>query len=76
MDNIIKFPTIEVKFGTIEELNEQVLSVYIKTITDVINASRGDINALTNIRNFAKEVVWLTDSLIYELKNPNGEKRV
>lgn len=63
----LKAPTIEIKFGTCNETNEQVLSVYIKTLTDAINAARGDKAALESLNRLAKEAVWVTDGLIYEL---------
>lgn len=66
--NDIKVPTIEIKFGTCSQTNEQILSVYIKTLTDAVNAARGDMKALEKLHHLGKELVWITSGLIYELK--------
>ncbi len=59
---------IVIKFGTCNETNEQIFDVYVKSITDAVNAARGDMEALERLHNLGKELVWITDGLIYELK--------
>lgn len=63
----LKAPIIEIKFDKCSQTNEQILSVYIKSFEDAINAARGNKEALENLNRLAKEAVWLTDGLIYEL---------
>lgn len=70
----LKAPRIEIKFGTCNETNEQIFSVYVKTITDAVNAARGDVAALEKLHRLGKELAWITDGLIYELKRETASE--
>lgn len=59
-------PTIEIKFGTCSQTNEQILSVWVKTLNDAIKCAGGDSKALLELNRMAKEAVWLTDHLMYQ----------
>lgn len=64
----LKAPKIEIKFSTCSQTNEQIFDVYVKTITDAVNAARGDLAALERLHNLGKELTWITSGLIYEIK--------
>jgi hypothetical protein len=59
-------PTIEIKFGTCQQTNEQIKSVYVNCFREAIAAARGNKEALEELNRLSKEAVWMTDSLIYE----------
>lgn len=61
--------SIQIKFSTCSQTNEQIFDVYVKTLTDAVNAARGDKEALKKLNNLGKELKWLTGSLIEEIEN-------
>ncbi len=63
----LKQPII-IKFGTCNETNEQIFDVYLKTIKDGVLAASGDLEALERFNRLGKELVWITDELIFKLK--------
>jgi len=65
--NKFKFPSIEIKFGNCSQTNEQIMSVYIKTIKDALAAARNDKKALSEWNKLFKEGVWMTDDLLNRL---------
>jgi hypothetical protein len=60
---LLSFPLIEIKFGTCSQTNEQILSIYIKGISDAINAARGDYKALTELSRLFAEARYLAKDL-------------
>lgn len=64
---------IQIKFSTCSQTNEQIFDVYVKTLTDAVNAARGDKEALERLHRLGKELAWVTDGLIYELKREEGK---
>ncbi len=63
----LKQPII-IKFGTCNETNEQIFDVYLKTIKDGVMAASSDLEALERFNRLGKELVWITDELIFKLK--------
>lgn len=57
---------IEIKFGTCQQTNEQIRSVYIKSLSDAIKASRGDLKALEELQRLVKVADWELNHLINE----------
>lgn len=64
---------IEIKFTTIEETNEIVFNIYLKSLTEAVNAARGDVPALERLNRLGKELAWLTDNLIFDAKRGEGK---
>ena len=61
-------PTIEIKFENCKQTNTQILSVWVKTLNQAISCAQGDAEALQELNRMAKEAVWLTDHLMYQVK--------
>lgn len=65
----LKAPLIQIKFGTCSQTNEQIFDVYVKSLTDALNAARGDVKALEKLNQLGRELVWVTGELLYTAKN-------
>jgi len=67
MNNLNQVPTIEIKFGNCNETNEQIFSVYLRTIKDALAIARNDRKALEEWNKLFKEGVWMTDDLLEQM---------
>lgn len=55
---------IEIKFGNCQQTNEQIKSVYLKSLRDAIHAAEGDLKALEGLRMVVKMADWELSHLI------------
>ncbi len=65
--DVIKFPQIEVKCGTYAGTNDEIFSIYIKSISEAVSAARNDKSALEKWNQLGKELTWFTKDLLDEM---------
>jgi hypothetical protein len=65
-----KLPMIEIQFGNYQQTVEEIGRIYIKTLSDAVRASRYDMAMLIKLNHLGKELAWMTDAAMFELKNP------
>lgn len=63
-------PVIEIKFGTYGETLEEIRSVYVRHFTELIKASRGNMEALTELEHMFKEGLYIVNNQQAEILYP------
>lgn len=72
--DIIQAPAITVQFTGNEELQNVVMTVYIRSIGDAIRVASQDYNALQDLNRLFTEAKWITSDLMDKVWVANNAK--